>query len=118
MGTKFPVALRIYWLFKWVVITPVILAFILTMTYNQYYPPSTRAYDGKTYVFPPWVLAVGWTVTLLPMMAALLGLLHQLYLSVSFSGGPGVHWSMMDWPSHQWFRTVEARKEIAVANIF
>ena len=61
---------------------------------------------------------MGWTVSLLPLVAALLGLLHQLYLAVSSSRPrpTGVHWAMMDWPSHQWFRTVEARTEIAVEN--
>ena len=116
MGIKLHIVLRAYWLFKWVFTAPLILVFILFTSCVRYYPASATAYDGKSYVFPPWVSAMGWTVTLLPLVIALMGLLHQLYLAVSSSSRPGVQWAMMDWPTKQWFRTVEARKEIAVEN--
>ena len=77
MGIKLPMVLKWYWMAMWKVVTPVVLFFVLIMTFVQYTPAYSASYSQENYTFPPWVQAMGWLMALLPIVAIILGAFYQ-----------------------------------------
>merc|ERR1712210_187094 len=75
MGIKIPMVLKWYWMAMWKVVTPVVLFFVLIMTFVQYTPAYSASYSQENYTFPPWVQAMGWMMALLPIVAIILAAL-------------------------------------------
>jgi len=77
MGIKIPMVLKGYWLAMWKVVTPLVLFFVLIMTFVQYTPAYSASYSQESYTFPAWVQAMGWMMALLPIVAIILGAFYQ-----------------------------------------
>merc|ERR1712165_626601 len=77
MGIKIPMVLKGYWLAMWKVVTPLVLFFVLIMTFVQYTPAYSASYTQESYTFPAWVQAMGWMMALLPIVAIILGAFYQ-----------------------------------------
>merc|ERR1712165_676236 len=77
MGIKIPMVLKWYWMSMWKVVTPLVLVFVLIMTFVQYTPAYSASYSQENYTFPPWVQAMGWMMALLPIVAIILGAFYQ-----------------------------------------
>ena len=72
MGIRIPTVMKYYWISMWTVVTPLILAIILIMTFVQYSPASSLSY-GDTYVFPGKIQAMGWLMSLCPAVIIIAG---------------------------------------------
>jgi len=72
MGIRIPVVLKYYWISMWTVITPLILALILIMTFVQYSPASSLSY-AENYTFPGKIQAMGWLMALCPFFIIIAG---------------------------------------------
>jgi len=72
MGIRIPTVMKYYWISMWTVVTPLILAIILIMTFVQYSPASSLSYAGK-YVFPGKIQAMGWLMALCPAFIIIAG---------------------------------------------
>merc|ERR1712233_13926 len=81
MGMKIPIVLKWYWMAMWKVVTPLVLIFVLIMTFVQYTPAYSASYTQENYTFPPWVQAMGWMMALLPIVAIILGAFYQRWCS-------------------------------------
>ena len=79
MGIRVPTILKYYWLSMWAVITPVVLFFVLIMTFVQYSPAYSASFTQEKYVFPAGIQAMGWMMALLPIVAIILGSVFQLW---------------------------------------
>merc|ERR1719264_2118341 len=66
-----------YWMSMWKVVTPLVLVFVLIMTFVQYTHAYSATYSQENYTFPPWVQAMGWMMALLPIVAIILGAFYQ-----------------------------------------
>ena len=79
MGIKIPMVLKWYWMSMWKVVTPLVLIFVLIMTFMDYTPASSVSYSQENYTFPPWVQAMGWVMAVLPIVAIILGAFYQTW---------------------------------------
>ena len=77
MGMKIPIVLKWYWMAMWKVLTPLVLIFVLIMTFVQYTPASSVSYTQENYTFPQWVQTMGWMMAVLPIAAIILGAFYQ-----------------------------------------
>ena len=77
MGIKIPMILMWYWMVMWKVVSPLVLIFVLIMSFVQYTPVYSASYSQENYTFPPWVQAMGWLMALLPIVAIILGAFCQ-----------------------------------------
>ena len=57
-----------YWKFTWMVITPVVIVITIISNCAEYKPPTFDTGEKEAYLYPDWALALGWLVTLFPMM--------------------------------------------------
>ena len=79
MGIKVPTVMKYYWMSMWAVVTPLVLFFVLIMTFVQYSPAYSSSYTQENYYFPAWVQAMGWLMALLPVACIILGIFYQLW---------------------------------------
>merc|ERR1712115_349701 len=81
MGIWIPLPMKFYYITKWAVITPIILIKVLILTLINYsLASSSMSLVHKfDYVFPSWVQALGFMMSVLPVVSIYLGFFHTLW---------------------------------------
>ena len=117
MGIKLPLVLKWYWMAMWKVVTPLVLVFVLIMSFVEYTPASSSSYSQEIYTFPPWVQAMGWMMALLPIVSIVLGAFYQWW-NRNRHMKPTDMRSMLT-PNEKWYsqeKTSEGKKALALEN--
>jgi len=79
MGISIPIPMKIYWASMWLIITPLILIFVLIMTFVQYSPTSSTSYTQKPYEFPAGIQAMGFLMAFAPVAFIILGGVYSFW---------------------------------------
>jgi len=79
MGIKIPSVLKYYWIAMWTCITPIILIFVLIMTFVQYGGASSTAWGPEKYKFPDNIQAMGWLMALSPAAIIIAGAIFSYF---------------------------------------
>jgi len=79
MGIWIPKVMQFYWVGMWAFVTPIVLVFVLIMTFVQYSPAYSLSYTQEKYVFPEAIQALGWMMAFLPVVVIILGIFYQTW---------------------------------------
>lgn len=100
MGLKIPTIMKYYWLSMWMFVTPVVLFFVLIMTFVQYSPAYSPSYTQENYVFPVGIQFLGWLMALVAVALILLGVAFQCYNRKK--NGKPTDFKSMTSPNEKW----------------
>eukprot|EP00092_Neocalanus_flemingeri_P075448 GFUD01093460.1.p1 GENE.GFUD01093460.1~~GFUD01093460.1.p1 ORF type:complete len:649 (+),score=144.83 GFUD01093460.1:184-2130(+) len=100
MGLKLPTVMKYYWLSMWMVITPVVLFFVLIMTFIQYSPAWSPSYTQEKYYFPIGIQFLGWLMALVAGALIIMGVFWQYYNRKR--NGKATDFKSMISPSEKW----------------
>jgi len=115
MGIWIPPPMKFYWIGTWAFITPIVLAFVLLMTFVQFSPAFSPGYTQERYYFPTWVQGLGFMMALVPVVAIIAGALYKVW-SRNRNGEPTDFRSMMS-PTEKFCSSVQSsagRKSVAL----
>merc|ERR1712227_709907 len=79
MGIRIPSILKYYWIAMWTCITPIVLIFVLIMTFVQYSGAPSTAWGPDKYVFPGNIQAMGWLMALSPPAIIIAGAIFSYF---------------------------------------
>ena len=77
MGIKIPMFMKVYWVGMWVVVTPLVLIFVLIMTFVQYGPAGGTTWGQEKYTYPDNIQAMGWLMAFAPVAIIIVGAIYQ-----------------------------------------
>eukprot|EP00092_Neocalanus_flemingeri_P029348 GFUD01031860.1.p1 GENE.GFUD01031860.1~~GFUD01031860.1.p1 ORF type:complete len:652 (+),score=154.25 GFUD01031860.1:264-2219(+) len=100
MGLKLPTVMKYYWLSMWMVITPVVLFFVLIMTFIQYSPAWSPDYSQEKYYFPTGIQFLGWLMALVAAAFIIMGVFWQYYNRKR--NGKATDFKSMTSPNEKW----------------
>ena len=111
MGMKLPVVMKWYWMATWCCITPLVLTFVLIMTFVQYTPAYSYSFFPEVdykYTFPAGIQALGWLMALVAVLPIpVIGVMQ--YFKRKNNGLPVDLRSMFS-PNSKWGPSIETNK--------
>ena len=100
MGMKLPTIMKYYWLVTWKAITPLVLFFVLIMSFVQYSPAFSPSYTQEKYVFPVGIQSMGCLMALISLALIIVTAVFQFFKRKQ-EGNPTDLRSMIS-PTEKW----------------
>ena len=79
MEIQVPTIMKFYWLITLKVITPLILLFVLIMSFVQYAPAYSPSFTQENYVFPDSIQFLGWFIGFFSVGLIIVGVLTNIF---------------------------------------